>query len=222
MCSTAKDSIMAWWLLAILFFFLWYRDRKYDRVISLFVLMLGLIQLIEYGAHSGASPYQSGKAIFLTLWLQCLVLAIGVYIYIGSHRNKSFISNTEDWIYLFSGFNLVFFSLVFIIALVLSFTGDYLFYAAPVASGHIEWKTNGSSLLGWWGWLYLVGITIPFLLLLAFYSWKDIGIIIFLLYGILSFIYVVMSYPQNLFGSMWCYLSLGLAFLAWFVGLFQE
>jgi hypothetical protein len=75
------------------------------------------------------------------------------------------------------------------------------------------------SLLGNWGWLYLIGIFVPLILIFGYYMWADLGIAILILYGILSAAYVLVNYQPNAFSSMWCYLTVGFAFLAWVLGI---
>jgi hypothetical protein len=219
MCYTAKASITSWWILALMALFLWYRNEKYDRALAIFVFTLGLIQLIEYGIHSGTDPHQSGRALFIILWLQCLVLAISVFIFIDGMRDHDNPTITENIVHTIAGWNLFLFAIVFVIALVLSFTSGSTFSGAPGQSGHIEWYMNGGSLLGRWGWLYLIGIFVPLILIFAYYMWADVGIAILIIYGVLSAAYVLATYPPNAFSSMWCYLSVGFAFLAFYVGI---
>lgn len=218
MCYTAKASVTSWWILALIALFLWYRNERYDRALAVFVLTLGLIQLIEYGVHSRADPQQSGRAIYITLWLQTLVLAIGVFVFIRSQIGDT-ATISESIIHTIAGWNLFLFAIVFVVALVLAFTSGAQFSAAPGPSGHIEWYQNGGSLLGSWGWLYLVGIFLPLVLLFAYYCWADIPTAVLILYGALSAAYVVANYPSAAFSSMWCYIAVGFAFLAWFLGI---
>jgi len=217
MCYTAKASVSSWWILAMLSLFLWYRNEKYDRALSIFVLTLGLVQLIEYGIHSGADPQQSGQALFITLWLQCLVLAIGVYIFIDGMVDPNTTTLTENVVHTIAGWNLFLFSIVFVIFLVLSFTSQDFFSATPNDLGHISWYRNNTSLLGNWGWLYIIGIFLPLFLIFAYYLWADIGIAVLIIYGALSAAYVLLNYES--FTNMWCYLGIGFAFLAWFIGI---
>ena len=219
MCFSAKASISSWWILALMSLFLWYRNEKYDRALSVFVFTLGLIQLIEYGIHSGADSAQSGRALFITLWLQCLVLAIGVFLFINGSYDSESASTTQRVVRIISGWNLFLFAIIFVVGLIMSFTAGWTFSGAPGSSGHIEWELNGGSLLGNWGWLYLIGLFVPMFLIFAYYAWADIAIAILILYGILSAAYVIANYPSNAFSSMWCYLSLGFAFLAYFLGI---
>lgn len=202
--------------------FLWYRNERYDRALAIFVLTLGLIQLIEYGIHSGADPEQSGRALYITLWLQCLVLAIGVFLFINSSIDPEQPTISDNIIHAIAGWNLFLFAIIFVVTLVLSFTSGSKFSGAPGESGHIEWSKDGGSLLGNIGWLYIIGIFLPLALIFAYYSWADIGIAVLILYGVLSFAYVAANYPISSFSSMWCYIAVGFAFLAWFMGIFPK
>jgi len=219
MCFSPKSSLSSWWILALMSLFLWYRNEKYDRALAVFVFTLGLIQLIEYGIHSGADPEQSGRALFITLWLQCLVLAIGVFVFISASKDTDNPSTSENVVHTIAGWNLFLFAIIFVVALVLSFTSDSTFSAAPGPSGHIEWYMNGGSILGKWGWLYLIGLFVPLILIFAYYMWADIEIAILILYGILSAVYVLANYSSTAFTSMWCYYSIGFSFLAYFLGI---
>ena len=151
MCFTAKASISSWWILAFMSLFLWYRNENYDRALSAFVFTLGLIQLIEFGIHSGANPYQSGRAIFITLWLQCLVLAIGVFVFIRSAKDPDNPTTGENVIYTIAGWNLFLFAFVFIVILLYAFFSDAEFSGSK-KSDHIEWHRNGQTLMGKWAW----------------------------------------------------------------------
>lgn len=197
--------------------FIWYRNERFDRALAIFVFALGLIQLIEYGVHSGVSPGQAGQALFLTLWLQCLVLSIGVFVFIKGARDPDETSTRENVVSLISGWNVVLFAVVFLAAVIYSFTAN--FSAAPGPSGHVEWYTNGGAFLGRWGWLYLVGVFGSLFLLFAFYNFADLSLAILILYGLLSFAYVARNFERQAFTSMWCYFSVGFAFLVWFLGI---
>jgi hypothetical protein len=222
MLTSAKTSITSWWLLALLALFLWYRNVTYDRALSVFVLTLAIIQLIEYGVYSNVNPSQSGTAIYLTLWLQCLVLAIGVFIFIRDHHDSESTSLQENIVNSLAGWNVVLQAIIFVIALITSYwseEGSTL--AVTNQDGLIEWKdSSGGTLLGKWWILYALSIATPLLLLLAKYTFTDITLIVLLVYGIVSACYVMKYYQANNFGSMWAFLSVGFVFLLWFAGLF--
>lgn len=213
---SAKASVTSWWILALMALFLWYRNEKYDRALAVFVFTLGLVQLLEYGIKSGADPHQSGRALFITLWLQCLVLAIGVFIFIDGSQRSTMTANIAHTI---AGWNLFLFATIFVIALILSFTSNNLFSGLPNANGTIDWHMNGAPLLNRWGWLYVLGIFIPLFLIFAYYAWADIGIAVLIIYGVLAAAFVLANYSLSTFTSLWCYLAVGFAFLAWFTGI---
>ena len=220
MCDTAKSSITSWWILALMSLFLWYRNEKYDRALSIFIFTLGLIQLIEYGINSGTDPNQSARALYITLWLQCLVLAIGVFVFINSSKDNETPSIRENIINTIAGWNLFLFAIIFVVALIISFTSN----TPSDFTNEMEIYASGIPLLGKWGWLYLLGIFIPLVLIFSYYAWADIGIAILILYGILSAVYVLANYPikgsTTYQGSnVWCYLAVGFSFLAWFIGI---
>jgi hypothetical protein len=222
MCYTAKASISAWWILALMTLFLWYRDQEYDRILAPFLIALGLIQLIEYGIHSGASPQQAGRALFLTLWAQCLILAIGVALFLRRQIDPTVASRGQNLLRYLSLANLILFVTVFAGALAWCWWSQPSFSGAPGEAGHIEWQVNDSPFLGRYGWLYLIGIFLPLLLLLWYYGWNYTPLLVLILYGVGSALYVTTRFPSIAFSSMWCYLSVGFAFLAWFLGIMQR
>lgn len=222
MFRAAKSSITSWWILALISLFLWYRNQNYDRALATFVFTLGLIQLIEYGIHSGTDPSQSGRTLFITLWLQCLVLAIGVYIFINDIHDTDHSTMTQNVIHTIAGWNLMLFSIVFVVCLIMTFMSQNSFYAAPnyqqPHSDTIEWHFNNRPTLDQWGWLYLIGIFVPLILIFGYYMWADIGIATLIIYGIVALAYILTQYPLSISGTTWSYLSVGFAFLAWFIG----
>jgi hypothetical protein len=212
-------------------FFLWYRNQNYDRALAVFIFTLGLIQLIEYGIHSGTDPSQSGRTLFIVLWLQCLVLAIGVFVFINDMRDREFntdnarsniapyATTTQNIAHTIAGWNLFLFGIIFVIGLILTFLPQNNFHAGLNQEGHVEWYMNDESILSQWGWLYAIGIFVPLFLIFSYYMWADAGIAILIIYGALAVAYVLSHYPVTSAGSMWSYLSVGFAFLAWYLGL---
>ena len=218
MYSSGKTSITAWWIMALMSLFLWYRNVKYDRALSVFVLTLGLVQLIEYGIHSGTDPTQSSRAIFLTLWLQCLVLAIGVFVFVNAPSNAI---DGNGIVSTLSGLNLILFACVFIVMLITAFTSSTFDLHTDI-DGCINLSRNGNSLLQNWEWLYLVGVFFPLVIIFMYYMYSDQEIAILIIYGALSAAYLMANYTAGAFNIMWCYLGVGFAFLAWFMGMFAS
>jgi hypothetical protein len=221
MCYSAKSSLSAWIIISLISLMLWYRNEAYDRALAPFIFTLGLVQLIEYGIHSTMNPEHGAKLLFITLWLQCFIFALSVYVLAGALSNEEQLWLTR----VVSGILLAVFLIVFAASILYVLTTEDTFNASVGSTGHIEWNrgttTGRTSLLGWWSVLYLLGIFAPLLILLAMWSWTDIGLWILLAYGVGSAFFVWWLFPPEAFSSMWCYLVVGFAFLAWMVGIFQ-
>lgn len=210
MANVAKQSVITWWIFSLMSFFLWYRNCNYDRAIAPFLFVVGLAQLIEYGAYSNADPQQSGNALFITLWLQCLVLAISVYIFI-----KTYQENNESYIETILGLNVLLFSFVFLISIVCMFNGDNNYATKFDSNGNLLWLNDNQSMLGKWQLLYAFGILFPFFLLLIHYKCNDITLSVVIIYILFIFSYVLSNYSIEMFNSKWCYFALGIPFIMW-------
>lgn len=221
---SAKTSVTTWWILALMSLFLWYRNINYDRALSIFVFTLGLINLIEYGIYSGTDSSSSARAIYIILWIQCLVLSISAFILIQQDKDPDNPSITENIIHTISGWNLFLFAIIFVVCLVISFTSAGVFSATP-SDTNISVSLNGGKLLGHWSWLYALGIFIPLFLLFGYYMWSDIGLALLILYVFMVAIYVLnvsSSNSQTILTTTLQYLFVGFAFLSWFVGIFSQ
>jgi len=209
----AKEKLITWWILFILTLFLWYRNFQYDRILAIFLFLSALIQIFEYSVYCGADPQKEGYKIYLTLWFQCLALCLGVYIYLQSQS----IEENSQIFQAISGWLTFIFALIFIAAVL------YLLTCQPHITGNIEqdgisWKLNDSSLLGNFLWLYLIGVISPFILLFAFNGFNNIGLLLLLIYLFAVFL-ILFTGSRDLFITRWIYLSIGLGFLAWMIGL---
>ena len=217
--NEAKVSIVAWWLLALISLFLWYRNLEYDRALAVYIFVLALIQLIEYAVYSGAKGPQAAKAMYVALWLQCLVLAIGVFVFTLVSKGQSNLENYQVYSSFLAGWGVFFFGVVFLGVLGTVFFGDDSFNA-QVIDGQIVWTRNGQTFLADWGWLYLIGFFLPLVVLLFFYAWNNVGLYLLLLYGVLVCSYVLLVYPPAEHSQLYAYLSVGFAFLVWMLGMF--
>lgn len=207
--TSAKASLCAWWIQALLSLFLWYRNNSYDRIIAVFLFVSGLIQLVEYGALSGADPRQTGTAIFLVLWLQCLVLNIAALSFFVSQKEKakSFVTVSSILVFIYA--------LMFLAMLIYSFFPSMVLKVEEVKN-KVLWTKNGKEgILGNLSIVYLLGIFVPLFLILAYYSWANLemGIIILYLLGTLVF---SLLKEQSL--NSWGNFFIGVGFLAWFFG----
>ena len=216
-----KASLISFFILVVIALLLWYRNANFDRALAIFAFTLASLQLIEYGIYNHANPEQSGNAIFIVLWLQCLMVIIAVFVYNKVANSQcQFKEDKHKLVELVAGFSLLLYSLVFIVALFIVYTGQGGFSANVSADGQsTEWTSKAGSILGNFTWLYIVGLFLPFILLLAFYSWSSLAIGLFILYGVVSAIYVLNTYPMAVFGSKWSMLAIGVVFLAYMVNI---
>lgn len=205
-------------------FFLWYRNVTYDRVLTVFIVTLGLVGLLEYGVHSGGNINQIGTVLFLLFWLQCVALAIGVSVILESRtdshdsKHQLFLLTIGRWlVFLYA----VIFLLVLFFPISRPFLGAHL--APPVAytvESHpgqpLSWARDGQSMLGNWWLLYALGILGPWLLLVIALRCADLRSILLLAYLLGSAFYTYWYYGSAV--NVWCYLGTGFAFLAWFLG----
>ena len=226
-----KDAVVAWWILLLLALFLWYRNENYDRAVGVFLLTMGIIQLIEYGVYSGAAAVQSGKAMFVALWLQCLVLAIAVFVFLRTQiGGKSESTQGEILIQNIAGWNIVIFAIVLIVALIYAYitqdlrglaTTDGIAWMGSNSNSNSDQNPDNvpSTLLGYWWWLYIIGILGPFLLLFIYYAWTDMNSAVLFFYGLVAVVFVLVSYPPAYCTALWAYLAVGFGFLAWILGI---
>ncbi len=207
MCLTSRESILAFIILVVIAILLYIRNIKYDRILAVFLFAVSLIQLTEFFYHNGSlSSSTGGRLIFMILWLQVLVLAVGVQIYYQT-------TLTSLWMILFI--------VIFMIALFYS-VGQR--FSVTTGDGHLVWSQDGktSNILGKGAFLYLAGLFIPLLIILYYSGWKDTGMWIILIAVLLSIFLVRVFYPKLVFSSLWCYSAVGVAFVVWLVGAFYE
>lgn len=206
MSNTAKNAITSWWILAMISLFLWYRNITYDRTLSVFIFLLGIIELIEYGILCGTDPAQSKKTIFITLWLQCLVLAIGSFILLKNNPASEVPSTRMNIITQISAWNIFLFAIIFIVAVI-----------TTLMSNPINFMSN--TILGQWEWLYAIGILLPLFLIFGYLKWADIGIALIIIYIALALVYIK-TYCTSLI--IINYLIVGFAFISWIIGIIPE
>lgn len=207
MCLSTKESASAFILLVVVSILLFIRNNGYDRLLAVLFFVISLIQVTEYLFHSGIiSADEGGRMIYLTLWLQVAVLAIGLEV----HFHTNF---TKFWAAIFS--------LIFIIALGYSCTKEF---NVTREYGHLVWtkENENGNILGLPAILYMMGLFLPFFIIQYYENWSNIPMWIVLAALILSFLLVSMIYPKLVFSSLWCYSSVGVLFVAWLVGAFGE
>lgn len=208
MCYTAKDSILSFLVMGGLSIALLIRNKGYDYIFFCLLIIVSLIQLCEYFRHAGYwSADTTGRAIFIVLWLQVVAFAFGMFSYFDTQL-------TLIWLALFI--------FVFIIAV---FYSTQHTFSAREEGGHLVWGQDGQKgkiMGGMPSWLYMVGLIVPFFIILYYSGWSNVGIWILLAAVIFSIFFTRFLYPAIHFPSLWCYSAIGIAFVAWLVGAYSD
>lgn len=197
MISFCKRFLVDWWLAIFMAFLLWYRNYQWDRYIAIWAIMIGLIDLIQYGVNSGMSSTEAGKWIYVILWLQVIALAITAHTLI-----------MED----ISAIYMIVISIISFIFVIYGLWTNGKFYAT--IDGWYGTDNGGENILGCWWWIYALGIIIP-ILLIGYYAYPSI--LLLLLYAIIIGVYVLFNCNEWTWGSAMNLLSIGFLFIAWLV-----
>jgi hypothetical protein len=64
----------------------------------------------------------------------------------------------------------------------------------------------------------MAGLFIPLFLIFGYYMWADLEVAGLILYGAITAAYVLSNFPPSNFISLWNHLTVGFAFIAWFMG----
>jgi len=208
MCYDAKSSFMAWIICTFIALVLWIRDGEYDRSLAAFIFIFALIQLLEFLVYKGGNKSMIARLIYVALWLQ-------PFIFIWAVKSYDVCNKYTIWLTILYG-------LLFLYSIYMA-TTKLSWGITKGENSHLVWKySNNKTFLGGLGILYIIGIFLP-LLFLVWKSNYSIGLILLLIYAIFSFIYSYYKYHNTgEMASMWCYIAVGFAFLAWFIGIFHK
>jgi hypothetical protein len=208
MCISSKESLLAGSILIGISIALYIRNGLYDRIIALLFIVISMVQFVELLFHTkNILSKNAGRALYIILWLECLVLACGLYYHFETNL-------TLIWMSVFT--------VVFIIAVIYAFNTKF---TVTKQYGHLVWSqanTSTVTILGNYRWVYLAGIFLPFIIIQYYSNWKDWSMWILFSVIVLSALVVSRVYPDVSFSSMWCYSATTIIFTAWLIGAFKE
>jgi hypothetical protein len=205
MCISAKDSLLNLALMSGLALALFIRNKGYDIIFASLLIIVSLIQLIEYLYHSEMlSSDTSGRSIYIILWLQLFVLGIAMYSYFKTRL-------TFLWAILFT--------LILIIAIYYS---RMMPFSASKEGGHLVWGKNNGSIMGNSRWIYLTGLLVPLLIIQYYNNWSNKSIWILVVTFILTIAFVKYFFTSDIFPSLWCYSALAFFFVVWLCEAFSS
>lgn len=196
LCNNIKIFLISWWIFLLFTILLWYRNYSYDRIWAPYLLVLGVIMILQYGYLAGGNSQQIGRLIFLSIWLSLLVLAIGTMV-MASNR--------------FSFFTLMIVALVFLISIFVSFSDESLDLEGYQWYLHVED----------WIWLYVLLFTLIIISMLISFG-RQVGLIIIYLYFLASLLGVYFYYVKTsryVVYTYWFLWLVGLPFIIWLLGL---
>lgn len=213
MCFDAKSSFLNASLGFFLCFLLWIRNQEYDRMFSIALSSIVMVQVIEGLYYLGYSPEILGKSLYLLFFFQLFLFSFLIKLYTNnSHKNFKNI-----WLVI---------TLILLVAAVYQTTQSlFTLKTSGRGKGHLQYIQVGKtdfmtlpfSLKGFY--FYLLFIFLPFVYLAMTTNKKRYWI--YILYLILSLYFAYVYYPIENVGSLWCYLSVGFIFLIWFSGMFN-
>lgn len=207
MCLTVKESLSALIIIIVISVLLFIRGNDYDKLVAALFLIISLIQVAEYLFHAGLiTPDTGGRMIYLILWLQVAVFAVGLHVQFRTDF-------TACWALLFTT--------IFVAALFYSLDKSF---NVTKEYGHLVWtkENEDGNILGTSAILYMIGLFAPFLIIQYYEKWNNISVWLIFAALILSFLLVKAFYPKLVFSSLWCYSAIGVLFVAWLVGAYQE
>lgn len=212
MCYSAPQSLFAFCLILGIALCLWNRNLKYDRVLSPFLFVVSMVQLVEFGVHTQkVSSQLAGQLLFLILWMQPVVFCFACYLFLDKERSP----------YAAAALVLgIFYSVVLVHSFREATTECFSVKKGP--SGHLEWSQGpgqgGQGIFGdsvMEGSTYLAGIFLPLLLLEFDFGWLNLGLHTILLTGGTTFVFIREKFPGLQFSSLWCYSAILVALSAW-------
>ena len=209
MCFDARASFLAWSLSFTIAYYLFERNRNYDRWLAAFIVSFASIQLLEAGIWTSLT--EKNGAYMNDLMTRLIPIALLsqplIQTYMGAKHTTGKVST---FLYLFSFVMLG----IFIYGwyrIGTSKPGQFHSFAGP--HGHLVWKDDkSSSILGgtWITWLYLIGLFVP----LLFIGSKGLFL---LLIGIATALYSMKMAHAEEFSSYWCFSAVAFAIAALFV-----
>jgi len=201
MCFDWQSSLTSWAISTGASWYLYKRNKNYDRWNAGFITCFSTIQLLEAGIwktdpSKGVTENNEllTKLILVGLSAQPLVQTYGAYVF------------TQETVLWYATWVFVGFLIYSIWRILKAKPGD--FYSTIGSKGHLVWhSTNGEKgkegVFGTWsGVLYLLGIFIPLFFM------KDYGGLPLMAIGILTAAYVLYIAGPGEFGSMWCYTAI--------------
>lgn len=200
----ARLLLTNWILMAVLFMLLWYRNSGFDRVYSIYALIIGLVLLLLYGVQSGADPRTSAKLGHSIIWIGIILLLTMVYVMTATT---------------YSAIVLIAMVLVALAILYIIYTDDCLIDITGHLSNPPQW-VNGR-LKAYLPILILLGFILPLFLIGVYTKFQNLMIFVWIILYIVAMWYCLTNYGERASLSVWFYLLSFLVLLMWIANLYM-
>ncbi len=200
MCYSTQSSLIAWVISVSIGYYLWNRNRGYDRWNASFIWTFSAVQLWEAGIWS--SDNKSTQEIYLKLILLTLLAQPLVQTYSAWRVTGSPVLRAMTGV----------FSLIWLYTFYRTFTEH--FYTDVGPNGHLVWNTDSGGFLQgnipMIGVLYLVGMFLGLL-------WGLPNTLPLIAVGLMTLLWSVSRVSSGEIGSYWCYTAVAYSVTAIFV-----
>jgi hypothetical protein len=209
MCFNKEASFLAWTLSYTIAYYLYNRNKNYDRWNAAFILCFTTIQLLEAGVWLSLDD---PKSVSLNdLLTRLLLIALMAQPLVQSYMGYKYTQNN-----LLALMSFVFLGILLwgFVRIARSKPGQFVSYTGP--KGHLVWtdgeNQKGNAFLGnkLVVGLYLAGLFVPLLIM------GNRGMIL-LAVGVAAALYSTFFANPEEFGSYWCFASVAYAVAAIFV-----
>jgi len=203
MCFSVESSLTVWIFSLVIAFYLYQRNRNYDRWNMAMIITVSTIQLLEAGLWTSLNDPKKNdiltRLILLTLLAEPLVQT-----YMGYRYTRSVFLKMLTWV-------LVGYFIWGLFRVISAKPGQ--FHSDISRSGRLEWKdgaSHGSSFIKW-APLWFAGVLIP---LLFMKGYRGIPLVIVVV-GTMAYSFYITGGKGG--GSLWCFLAIIYAITALFV-----
>jgi hypothetical protein len=203
MCFSKEASLTAWVAAVGISFYLYQRNRNYDRMNAAFIVTFSSIQLLEAGIWFSLEKHNSDLNTTLTsLVLLVLLLQPLIQVWMGAKYTHALLLDLLVYVYLGA-------LLWGLFRVATANPGQ--FSSQPGPNGHLVWTNAKSpSFLGPTviAMLYLVGLFVPLLFM------KEGRGVALLVVGVATLVGSLIYAPGKEFSSIWCYAAIAYAVMA--------
>jgi hypothetical protein len=205
MCFDSRSSLLAWSLSYTIAWYLFDRNKNYDRWIAGFIIIFSCIQLLEGGIWTMIENHKDHSIEINDLLTRLILIVLLMQPFLQTYLGYKYTNSKILGVMCFVFFAMIIWGFYRIYK---SKPGDFNSTVGP--KGHLQWndKQSPDSFIGWVSILYMIGMFLP-----LFFMSYDKGIPLFLI-GLATFIYSLWIAGPNEVGSYWCFVAVAYSLVA--------